>query len=181
MWNNSKYTLVDGNTFINCDRGIALGLGDRSVREGKLDHVGGIIRNNLFYRGATNPGAVGIYVADCPNPQIYHNTVLLNGTYGAAIEYRFSTTTNCIIKHNLTDAPVTSRAGATGTVAANLTTARLPWFVNAAAGNFRMLPTSTSAINQLPVLPTAPLDFLGKTRPIATKAEFGAMEFEPAL
>ena len=86
MWNNSKYTIVDGNTFINCTRGIDLGLGERSVREGIHDHVGGIICNNVFYR-ANMGGLPAISVADCPNPQIYHNTVLMNGTYGTAIEY----------------------------------------------------------------------------------------------
>ena len=46
MWNASTNTLVDGNTFINCQREIALGLIERTPN----DHTGGIVRNNFIYR-----------------------------------------------------------------------------------------------------------------------------------
>ena len=179
MWNNTLNTLVEGNTFIDCTRGITLGLQQRSVTTpGKFDHVGGIIRNNVFYRSATMPGDVGIYVGDCPDAQIYHNTVLMNGTYESAIEYRFKATTNCQIKHNLTDAPITPRAGASGEVAANLTSAKLPWFVSPAAGDFRLQATATEAIDQLPPLKDVTVDFFGKKRPLHDKTEYGAVEFD---
>ena len=46
MWNHSTNTLVDGNTFIDCQREIALGLIERTPN----DHSGGIVRNNFIYR-----------------------------------------------------------------------------------------------------------------------------------
>ncbi len=60
MWNASTNTLVDGNTFINCQREIALGLIERTPN----DHTGGIVRNNFIYRDV--PGDSAIYVADSP-------------------------------------------------------------------------------------------------------------------
>ena len=52
MWNNSTNTLVDGNTFIECQREIALGLIERTPN----DHTGGVVRNNFIYRSL--PGDV---------------------------------------------------------------------------------------------------------------------------
>jgi hypothetical protein len=57
MWNHSTNTLVDGNTFIDCQREIALGLIERTPN----DHSGGIIRNNFIYRRGAGDSA--IYVA----------------------------------------------------------------------------------------------------------------------
>jgi hypothetical protein len=61
MWNHSTNTLVDGNTFIDCQREIALGLIERTP----TDHAGGIVRNNFIYRQGAGDSA--IYVGDSPN------------------------------------------------------------------------------------------------------------------
>ena len=50
MWNHSTTSVVDGNTFINCQREIALGLIQRTPD----DHVGDIVRNNFVYRSAAS-------------------------------------------------------------------------------------------------------------------------------
>ena len=75
MWNASTNTLVDGNTFINCQREIALGLIERTPN----DHTGGIVRNNFIYRNVAGDSA--IYVADSPGTQVLHNTILISRTY----------------------------------------------------------------------------------------------------
>src|SRR5262249_29339820 len=44
MWNHSQDTVVEGNTFIDCDRAVAFGLVDQATG---FDHQGGVIRNNF--------------------------------------------------------------------------------------------------------------------------------------
>jgi hypothetical protein len=127
MWNHSSDTLTEGNMFVNCARGISYGLIDRAGG----DHSGGIIRNNMFYRSASQPGDVPIQVADSPNTQVLHNTVLTSGTYPYAIEYRFSGTTGVVVTNNLLDGTVLARDGARATVTSNVTSAAASWFVNA--------------------------------------------------
>ena len=66
MWNGSTNTIVDGNTFIDCQRDIAMGLIERTPN----DHTGGIVRNNFIYRGAGVAGDTAIYIADSPGTQV---------------------------------------------------------------------------------------------------------------
>ena len=85
MWNHSTNTLVDGNTFIDCQREIALGLIERTPN----DHSGGLIRNNFIYRSGTGDSA--IYVGDSPNTQVLHNSIFISGTYPSPIDTAFPT------------------------------------------------------------------------------------------
>ena len=85
MWNDSTNTQVDGNTFIDCQREIALGLIERTPN----DHSGGIIRNNFIYRSGAGDSA--IYVADSPNTQVLHNSIFISGTYANPIDTAFLT------------------------------------------------------------------------------------------
>ncbi len=62
--------LVEGNTFVNCQREIALGLEEVSPD----DNTGGIVRNNFIYRTASMSGDSAISVGDSPNTQVLHNT-----------------------------------------------------------------------------------------------------------
>jgi hypothetical protein len=89
VWRGSSGTTTEGNTFLNCGRGIMYGAEDAPG----VAHRGGVIRNNFFYRSPSQPGDVGIQVADSVDTQILHNTVILSGTYNAAIEYRYRGTT----------------------------------------------------------------------------------------
>ena len=146
MWNGSRNTVVEGNTFINSARGIALGLLDKS---GRFDHEGGIIRNNFFYRDPNLPHAVdvAIMVADSPGTKVYHNTLINRGSYPNAIEYRFASSTDIDIRNNLTDAGIQARNGALGTVQGNVTDASLAMFVDPTVGNLH-LRSDASVIDQ---------------------------------
>ena len=171
MWNASTNSLVDGNTFINCQREIALGLIERTPN----DHTGGIVRNNFIYRDA--PGDSAVYVADSPGTQVLHNTILISRTYANPIEYRFPHTTGVVIANNVLDGNVMARDGATGSVSGNYTNASAALFVNPAAGDLHLKPTATVLLNQVPApLPAAGLDWDGDSRP-AGSTDIGADEY----
>ena len=171
MWNASTDTLVDGNTFINCQREIALGLIERTPN----DHTGGIVRNNFIYRNV--PGDSAIYVADSPGTQVVHNTILISRTYANPIEYRFPHTTGVVIANNVVDGSVTARNGATGSVSGNYTNASAALFVNPAAGDLHLRPTAAVLLNQIATpLSAAGVDWDGHSRP-AGSTDIGADEY----
>jgi hypothetical protein len=173
MWNASTNTLVDGNTFINCQREIALGLIERTPN----DHTGGVVRNNFIYRDV--PGDSAIYVADSPNTQVLHNTILISRTYANPIEYRFPHTTGVVIANNVLDGMVAARDGATGSVTGNYVNAAAALFVNPAAGDLHVRPTATALLNQVTAIPgNALLDWDGHPRQ-AGMTEIGADEYLP--
>jgi hypothetical protein len=113
MWNASTNTTVDGNTFVDCQREIALGLIERTPN----DHSGGLVKNNFISR--TIVGDSAIYVADSPNTQVLHNSIFIAGTYANPIEYRFPHTTGVVIANNVLDgniaAPTAPRARSVAT------------------------------------------------------------------
>ena len=171
MWNHSTNTLVDGNTFIDCQREIALGLIERTPN----DHSGGIIRNNFIYRSGAGDSA--IYVADSPNTQVLHNSIFISGTYANPIEYRFPHTTGVVIANNVLDGRVQARDGAAGSISGNHTTATAALFVNAALGDLHLKPTATALLNKIVTpLANAAVDWDGHARP-AGGTDIGADEF----
>jgi uncharacterized SAM-binding protein YcdF (DUF218 family) len=121
MWNGSRDTLTEGNTFLNCARGISYGLeqksgdGESPDQFDKFDHRGGIIRNNFFFRSADQPGDVGIMVADSPGTEVLHNTVFVSGTHPSSIEYRFRGARDVVVANNRLDGTILARDGARGT------------------------------------------------------------------
>jgi hypothetical protein len=171
MWNGSTNTLVDGNTFINCQREIALGLIERTPN----DHSGGIVRNNFIYRSLSGDSA--IYVADSPGTHVLHNTILISRTYPSPIEYRFPHTTGVVIANNVLDGSIAARDGATGSVAGNYTNATGTLFANPASGDLHLRPTAAVLLNQLAIVPTnAALDWDGQPRAVGT-TDIGADEY----
>jgi hypothetical protein len=181
MWRNSLNTIVERNQFIECDRAIALGLSspDGNSRGGETtyDHQGGIVRNNFIYRAGD--GDIGITVNYARDFKIYHNTVILNGTFPwGAIEYRFSVS-NGDIRYNLSDAPVWQRDGASATLVGNITNAQLAWFVSPASGDLHLNASATSAIDHAAALADVPDDYDGAWRPIGMAPDVGADEYRP--
>ncbi|MDW8325202.1 MAG: hypothetical protein RMK99_01445 [Anaerolineales bacterium] len=180
MWRNSLNTIVERNLFIECDRAIALGLSapDGNSRDGDTtyDHQGGVVRNNFIYRAGS--GDVGITVNYARNYAIYHNTVILNGTFPWAIEYRFAVSSG-VIAYNLTDGPIRQRDGAGGTLTGNLTNAPLNWFVNPAAGDLHLKANATAAIDQAAPLAAVGDDYDGQPR--GAMPDIGADEFNPPM
>jgi hypothetical protein len=180
MWRNSLDSIVERNQFIECDRGIALGLtwpDPGLARDGETvyDHQGGVVRNNFIYRAGD--GDIGITVNCARDFKIYHNTVILNGTFPwGAIEYRFPPS-NGRIRYNLSDAPIWQRDGATANLVGNITNAETGWFVDAASGDLHLVGTATAAIGQAAPLAEVPDDFDGDARPIGGAPDVGADEY----
>ncbi len=108
--------------------------------------------NNFIYKTSSVSPDVAIAIFDSPQTTVHHNTVLVNGSYPNSIEYRFSGTTGLEIKNNLTDAAITARDGATGTVASNVTNASPTWFISPATGDLHLKQTATSAIDKAVVV-----------------------------
>jgi hypothetical protein len=173
MWNRSRDTIVEGNLFLNTQRGIALGLDGTRVD----DHTGGIVRNNIFHRSSSQSGDIGISVNNSAGTKVLHNTVLLSGTYPSAIEYRFSGTTGALIQYNLADAGVQQRDGASGTVVGNVSNAQANWFVNALLGDLHLAATAVEAIDRATALADVTQDYDGDARPIGLAPDIGADEF----
>ena len=176
FWGGSRDALVDGNTFIDCQREIVLGL-EATTPD---DNTGGVVRNNFIYRAASMSADSAISVGDSPNTQVLHNTVFVNGTYPTPIEYRFPDTTGVVIRNNLLDGSIGARDGASGTVMANHTAATASMFVNPAAGDLHLKSTATTVIDRVSNLEYAPKDWDGESRPEGSAADFGADEVKGA-
>jgi hypothetical protein len=172
MWNGSGNTVTEGNLFLNCARGIAYGLVDRA---GSPDHAGGVIRNNIVFRTASQPGDTGIYVADSPSTQVLNNTVYLSGTYGAGIEYRFPGSSGVVLVNNLHDGTIARRDGATGTEQRNLR-ATSAMFVSAAGGDLHLV-AGAAAIDAGLNLAGVAVDIDGDVRPQGATTDVGADEY----
>ncbi len=171
MWNASTNTTVDGNTFIDCQREIALGLIERTPN----DHSGGIVKNNFISRSIAGDSA--IYVADSPNTQVLHNSIFIAGTYANPIEYRFANTTGVVIANNVLDGNIAARDGASGSVSGNYTTATAGLFVNPSAGDLHLKATATVLLNKVTSPPAAAgADWDGHARP-AGSTDIGADEY----
>jgi len=175
IWNGSKNATTEDNLFLNCQREIAYGLSDPSTITD--DNTGGLIANNMIYRSGTQHGDVAIGVWNSPDTVVAYNTVILNGDFGHAIEYRYSTTTNVQILYNLTDEAIVSRDGATGTVTGNVTDAQASWFVNESIGDLNLTSAATGAIGQAVYLAEVSTDYNGKPRPANGPTDVGADEY----
>jgi len=174
MWNHSRDTLTEGNTFLNCARGISYGL---IARDDGTDHSGGVIRNNFFFRAGNQPGDVGIEVADSPNTQVLNNTVFVSGTYRTPIEYRFPGAVGVVLTNNLLDGVILIRDGAKGTERTNLSGAASTMFVDAAAGDLHLSAAATAAIDRGTVLKEVVDDWDGMRRPQGAGYDIGADEY----
>lgn len=177
MWNGSSNSIVDGNTFVDCQREIAFGL---IARVTPHDHSGGVIRNNVIYRRASVAGDVAIGVFDSPNTQVLHNSVLLAGTYPNAVEYRFAGATGVLIANNLFDAAIAARDGASATLSGNYTKATTALFVNPAAGDLHLRADASVAIDKVSLSPNCTTDWDGTNRPSGAASDIGADEFRSA-
>lgn len=181
MWNYSRDTLVEGNTFIDTDRAVAFGLADKAG----FDHEGGVIRNNFVYQRpglfseARKAGSDGqILVYDSPETKVYHNTVLTNGNSRLSLEVRWATS-GVDFSNNLADAPLRARDGGIYSGSGNYLSATPGMFVNSATGDLHLLDnaaTRSFVIDRAAPLAGVATDWDAQSRPTGAAAEVGADE-----
>jgi len=181
FWRHSVNTVTEQNVFLNVDRAIAYGLDNTTPY---FDHAGGVIRNNFvvllpgFMSAARKASSDGSLIAwNSPGTQIDHNSVLLNSNEFFAVEFRFSTTTNCMARNNLSDAPIHLRDSARATIDSNLVTALPGMFANPASGDLHLLASATNAIDKGVTLLSVTNDIDGDRRPRGASSDIGADEF----
>ncbi len=177
LWSGSRDTQVYGNLIINCERGIILGLGPQAGFE--HSHSGGAVYNNVIYRavGKTVHPDAGISIWDSPGTRVFNNTVIQNGTYKDAIEYRFPGTIGVQVYNNLTDGAIRSRDGAVAALGNNYTLATAALFANAAAGDLHLVAGATVAIDRGRTMTGTTVDFDRGPRPSGSAWDIGADEF----
>jgi hypothetical protein len=174
MWNGSSNSTIEGNTFIDCQREISLGLIDKA---GATDHSGGIARNNFIYRSAGVGGDAAILIGDSPNTKVVNNSIFVSGGYPTPIEYRFAQTTGAVVANNLLDGQIQARDGATGSATSNYTSATAALFVNAAAADLHLKSTATVAIDKGSAAQAPTNDWDGDARPLAAAVDIGGDEY----
>jgi hypothetical protein len=181
FWDHTVNPTVVGNTFINTDRAIALGLIQQSSG---YDNQGGLIANNFIYdkpgmftswrkQGADAP----IIVWDSPGTSVYNNTILTNGNYPNSIQTRWVSGDD--IRNNLADASLLGRSGSTFTQSNNYLQATTDMFVNAAAGDLHLVNNSNTqahVIGKGKAMSSVTTDWDGDTRPTAA-VDIGADQF----
>ena len=171
FWDGSANNIVERNQIINCDRGIGFGLDAKP-------NSGGIIRNNMIYHAA-NKGTfadVPIALTESPNSQVYNNTIYQEDGFGWAIEYRYATTTGVLIVNNLTNAPVLSRDGGTGTTAKNVISAVANWFASVSSGDLHLASAVSGVVDAGQTVQGLTDDFDGDKRPQGAGIDIGADE-----
>ena len=177
VWNGAKNTITENNVFIDVDRSIAYGLGNR-----KNDHSGGVIRNNMIVK---TPGLysdarrsrsdASIIVWDSPGTKVVHNTVLTRGNTPKSIELRFDTS-NVEVSNNITDAPIRHRDNKRFQAQSNLTNAKPNWFVHPPSGNLRLRQATREVQDKVQRHPYAERDVDGAQRPSGQRVDLGADE-----
>jgi len=160
-WRGSRDTIVEGNTFINCQREIVIG----AENVEPASHEGGVVRNNFIYRDATVRGDAAISVWGSPRTVVAHNTILLSGTYASAIEVRWEKAASAAVINNLSDAAVILRNGAQAAIVGNVTTAQVVDFLAPATGDLHVKPGV--APRRGAFTDAAPTDWDGRPRPPA--------------
>jgi hypothetical protein len=178
MWSGSRFTQTYANTFIDCERAIAYGLGPQPGFP--FSHEGGLICGNFIHRQAAVPGDSAISLWESPGTRVLHNTSIQSGTYPDAIEYRFPGTTGAVIKNNLADGAVKQRDDAQAEVESNVTTATAGLFVDTTRSDLHLVPGAAVAIDQGVPLADCGLDWDGQPRPYGPARDIGADEYVPA-
>ena len=128
IWDDSSDNLVENNLIEDCDRGIGFGMGQAAISpNASYSNKGGTIRNNTIIHSDNNdPFAdAGITLEDSADTLIENNKIWLGHNYPNAIEYRFLSTKNVVIKNNITNKDIVSRNGAKAKLSNNKTNAKL--------------------------------------------------------
>ena len=178
FWVGSQGTVVERNLFLDCYRGISLGLVEKSKAQSEnptTDHQGGIIRNNIVVnRNAW--GDESIEANDCPNVRIEYNTVLAAGKVNWSISARFPRT-EALIRNNLTSQTIFPRENAKVQQSGNVTSALSEWFTDPDRGVLRLKQADLPAIDAGVPIEDVKTDFDRAPRVFGKAPDAGAFEY----
>jgi hypothetical protein len=182
FWQNARDTVVENNVIVNCARGIGFGLGEANPRArqwddlevaGYVDHLGGVIRNNVIYANIPEYDT-GIGLEQARDVRVLHNTVFAGpGATKAfsSIDLRFANTRAAV--HNNLVNNITRRSEPTVTATHNLERASAADFVDAGRLDFH-LRAGSKAIDAGLVLDDGGADVDGTPR--GPRPDIGAYE-----
>jgi|GEM_PF-3600447 len=175
---NSIDTVIENNLIKNSFIALSFGGGGTDpavVRNGDTtyEHRGGIMRNNIIW-GTVD---TGIYMNQAHDFKVYNNTVWSSTEHPNSIESRFAGSSG-EIRNNIASMQIANRDGGTSVLSNNITEAADDMFADAAGGDFHLLGTATTAIDQGYTLPEdVAFDFDGNARPGGSSYDIGAYEY----
>jgi len=102
-WGGSENTTVEDCHFLDCETGVALGLGNNTEKV-PFQHKNGKIKNIWFYRYGNVKGDRAVGLDTSPDNLTTNVKAVLNGSYSNAVEYRFPETIDSVIINLATDA-----------------------------------------------------------------------------
>lgn len=113
---------------------------------GYMDHIDGVIRNNVIHTTATGAKYydTGVELAQAMGAKVYHNTMVTKPVW-SSIDSRYTNTLSTI-RNNLVY-KITKRQGGQATADHNLSAAPLSLFVDPVKVNYHLKATATAAIN----------------------------------
>lgn len=182
FWVTGRDTVVEGNTIVDCARGVGFGLGqngngnqrmyvdDPCPEADYLGHVDGEIRNNMIFAArpelfASESGVdSGIALEQACGTRAHHNTIWFAEQPFVAIEYRWANTSATIV-NNLVSHNIVERDEAQASLAGNLEGQGGEHFQDAGAGELHLVDGSAAIDAGDPItLEWVTTDFDGELR-----------------
>jgi hypothetical protein len=161
MWGGSKHMAAVGNVMINCDCGIAFGIG--RPRRGPYHLEDGLIAGNVFVRTEVERGSDhGIAVASAKNVRVVQNTVWnpspKRGGINWSIEYRFDCD-DLLFANNLSQMRILKRNGEQTNVElkGNVVSTEAAWFEDLKRHDLHLTAKAAGALGKAVALKKDPL------------------------
>jgi len=121
LWNDTFDNTIKSNLIINSDRGIGFGMRQEKISYIHHSNYGGIIQDNIIYHANNNHifSDVGIILEDSPATIVKNNVIFFEHNYPYAIEFRFESSVEIVIKNNNTNRGIRQRNNANAIIINN--------------------------------------------------------------
>lgn len=151
MWSVSENTIVENNTIIDCDMGIFFGNSSHDY----LDHIGGVIRNNVIKGYSGSDAGIGLVRAQ--GALVENNSIYNENQNIWSVEVRFPLAFDNVIVNNICDNEIKLRDGGEADIISNMDFVNPDNWVDPANGDLHLADDS-DAINAGLNQPTAGFD-----------------------
>jgi hypothetical protein len=171
LWNNCSNCIIERNTIVGCDRGIALG---NAMNSSTQTHViNAICRNNFI---SSDKYDAGIEVAGVNGAFIVNNSIWKNDETGSRGIRFIADFSKIELSNNLLRGNLIFDNGQTGLTQSNNVIGSLTgYFANTATGDLHLTSAATLAMNKGIALTTVSNDWDGQSR--ASIPDIGADEY----